>query len=192
MTVRKQPLSEWRRRARVLLDALAKECRLANLPPAEFDRLVRAAYPWGERKMHPYKMWCVEAKAARERYRTELGVGKETPRGPRVCARMSAAADPAQRDVVDGEPGLVVWCDWCQSRRGGCLVCGPVRCRWRETWDGRRLGGAAAGAAADRAEAAMLADFLEERGWPDEAAWVRRNWVSPPKVRRRRKRKGEE
>lgn len=30
--------------------------------PKELKRQLRAAYPYGERKMHPYKIWCSEVR----------------------------------------------------------------------------------------------------------------------------------
>lgn len=51
----------WRAEARSILLALMDEQRPATA--AEFRRAARAAYPWGERRMWPYRVWQEEVRA---------------------------------------------------------------------------------------------------------------------------------
>ena len=82
--------------------------RAALTPPpasrAEAERLVRAAYPWGERAGHPWKEWCkARAVALREIYgpvtraevMTEL-YGPTWVDAKIVCTGLFAAATKGQ------------------------------------------------------------------------------------------------
>lgn len=50
----------WRKRAAPIIHQVIQE----NLdkPLIEIRKALRAAYPWGERKLHPYRIWCDEVK----------------------------------------------------------------------------------------------------------------------------------
>ncbi len=53
----------WRDRARpIIADVLAKT---AHSTPAEQRQALREAYPFGERRYYPYKIWLNEIKAQR-------------------------------------------------------------------------------------------------------------------------------
>jgi len=54
--------SRWRRAAAIIIDRVKKDNPTAT--QTELKRLVSQAYPWGERRGHPYKMWLKEVKAA--------------------------------------------------------------------------------------------------------------------------------
>lgn len=66
-------VSYWRNTARSIISTA-----IAELPAptngdefAALRRLVGKSYPWGERKMHPYKMWCMEMAIAFDRLYVE-------------------------------------------------------------------------------------------------------------------------
>lgn len=66
-----------RETALVYLDAVGKlPAELTEAELAELDRLVRSAYPFGERAMFPYKAWCREIK----RFRQEIAALRQPPR----------------------------------------------------------------------------------------------------------------
>ena len=74
----------WRERAqRVIVEVRRAHPEAAG---PELRRLLRAAYPFGQRRYHPYRIWCDEVRRA-------LGLPrKNTSRSPRVRAQMKAAA----------------------------------------------------------------------------------------------------
>jgi hypothetical protein len=76
----------WRDEARPLIAAVIAESK--GLPEREIRSRLTAAYPWGDRKMWPYKVWCDEI-------RTQLG----------VKAR-KAAAKKREQDKVAGQTEL--------------------------------------------------------------------------------------
>ncbi|MFH2075844.1 MAG: hypothetical protein ABIJ57_10960 [Pseudomonadota bacterium] len=51
--------SWWRDRARQVIAGVIREHGSREDTP-ELRRKLRAAYPFGERAMHPYKIWCDE------------------------------------------------------------------------------------------------------------------------------------
>ena len=53
--------SYWRQQARAAI-AEADETIPAAAPLADRKRAIDAAYPFGQRKYHPYKMWLVERR----------------------------------------------------------------------------------------------------------------------------------
>jgi hypothetical protein len=50
----------WRDVARPLIAAVIKEMK--GKPLAEIRKALRAAYPFGERRHFPYKVWCSEVR----------------------------------------------------------------------------------------------------------------------------------
>ena len=52
--------SYWRLKARPIIRKVLEET--AGKPEKDIRRVLRDAYPWGERRMHPYKMWCAEVR----------------------------------------------------------------------------------------------------------------------------------
>lgn len=106
--------------------------------PAERRKAVSAAYPFGERAMHPYKAWLREVRKA---------LGPQSGRKP-----PSVTLDPE---------GVI--CTW-RKACGGCIACADARRRHAAltpqdiaTW--RALAEDARG---DSQAAAILADWLSE------------------------------
>ncbi len=64
------PISDRRRRARAIILQVIEDNVLGpvqTLPKGdilELRRKLRDAYPWGERKYWPYKVWCEEVRSA--------------------------------------------------------------------------------------------------------------------------------
>ncbi len=52
--------SVWRNRAKVVVTRAIADGRLRGLEGKDLERHVSAAYPFGERAMHPYKIWLDE------------------------------------------------------------------------------------------------------------------------------------
>lgn len=66
--------SPWRTEsARVIAAVLGS---MPNATVAEKRKAVRAAYPFSQRRMHPYKVWLSEVRATKE-----LGYVVEMPKG---------------------------------------------------------------------------------------------------------------
>ena len=108
------PPSEWRRRAeRVIAETLAGLPRSASL--REQRRALRAAYPFGPRQHHPYKVWCKAVRAALGLTAESKGGGPDLP--PHApCFALERAAGLSVSLRVD--------CGWCDGKvKGGCLVC---------------------------------------------------------------------
>lgn len=59
-------MNTWRQLARRVIEPLELEYR--HKPLEEFARALREAYPFGERRYHPYKVWCEEQRYAIERH----------------------------------------------------------------------------------------------------------------------------
>ncbi len=138
--------SRWRQHARnVILDTL-DQCG-----PAHDERVkaVRAAYPFGERAGHPYKIWLSEVKRL-------VGTAKRRPSEP-----------------VTIRPDGSIQCGWCSDK--ACIACAGPRAEIATLADSsaypefQRL----ASAAADQAPW-MLGDWLEERGFAALAELCRR------------------
>lgn len=54
----------WRDRARpIIAETLADN---KDKSEKEIRKALRDSYPWGERAMHPYKIWCDEIKVQRK------------------------------------------------------------------------------------------------------------------------------
>lgn len=50
-------MSTWRQRAYAVMLETLMACRKDGKPPEETAKAIDAAYPFGERAHHPYKMW---------------------------------------------------------------------------------------------------------------------------------------
>lgn len=74
-------MSHWRNTSRsTIANVIAKhpDLRTADGLP-ELFKLVSKAYPFGERAMHPYKMWCKEVGIARRTLERDLGINERNP-----------------------------------------------------------------------------------------------------------------
>ena len=54
----------WREHCAPIIHRVLEETR--GLPEKEIKKALREAYPYGERKYHPYKIWCDEIKVQRK------------------------------------------------------------------------------------------------------------------------------
>jgi len=52
-------MSSWRNQSKIAIDKAIKECKDEN-----YRKVIDLAYPFGERKMYPYKAWLIERKIA--------------------------------------------------------------------------------------------------------------------------------
>lgn len=151
---------------RAVLDALPVDanhgdCRLA----------LRDAYPFGERAMHPYKVWQKECKAALARRFAE----KATPAGV-----------PTIELVIQRRPGrlwLTVRCGW-HSGTGlqACVSCNRHHAQVAELVANAQFVGLLRAGASDPVAAVAAQDWLEEHAGC-------RPEVPPPEVRPRPKKK---
>lgn len=107
--------SQWRTRSRqVIARVMASIPADATLPQAR--RLLREAYPFGERAMHPYKIWCNEQRIAINQWRNKEEEKKPDPYGGRCGVRLAF--------LRSGQPWIDVVCPWCKGKvAGGCMVC---------------------------------------------------------------------
>lgn len=149
--------SRWREpAARVIRETLRK--LPANTPLEQKRKAISAAYPFGERAMHPYKIWLSEVKRA-------LGQEKKKSVKPR-----------AYFDVADSPLGKFwIWvrCDWCCEGRAqtgiGCIVCGRLVNELRELLaDNEFL--ALLRIARERKHPGPLSDWLGDKGHCELAA----------------------
>lgn len=62
--------SNWRRHSRIVIDRVIAEN--PGVDEATLFKRISKAYPWGERRYHPYKMWRLEVKEAKERHAERL------------------------------------------------------------------------------------------------------------------------
>lgn len=155
---RAETKSRWRAHASAVIRRV-----LAELPPDTSleakKKAISAAYPFGERAMHPYKIWLSEV-------RKQLGA-KPSPfkeEDPRI-------------EIVRTRLWVVVRCRMCDTRRryvragtepalkNGCLLCGP----WHEELeecvkhpDWYTMRGSAIGNAGNTA---ILADWCDDHHW---------------------------
>lgn len=119
-----QPQSSWRRRSRSRMDIAIQDAK-----PTTFEQLlaaVDAAYPFGERAMHPYKAWRAERKLLKECLADPLPAPTDEDYGA-----VLAAIDMFELGDVDGARKLL---DDQAPRRLNreCSVCGAkvgVACR---------------------------------------------------------------
>lgn len=153
--------SPWRLRSREVIQAT-----LATLPVGtplpEIRRALRAAYPFGERKYTPYRLWCSEVKKA-----------------------LQASKPPAIElvHVLLGPDGVL--CDWCKDE--GCLGCAERRAAYARMpkLDELRtlLAASLATARGESLARKALADWYEEHGLEVEVRWVREEWDSKKATR---------
>ena len=84
--------SDWRRFAAPIITKVIQEH--AGESESAVRLALRAAYPFGERKYHPYKIWCDEV---------QVQLGKKLPaheRGPAAKAKLAArVADETVGDL---------------------------------------------------------------------------------------------
>ncbi len=102
-------VESWRERSRLVIARV-----LAALPvgatDAEKRAAVSAAYPFGERRMHPYKCWLAEVKRALPK--------------PRAAPRTVGY----KFSLCGSRYYVAVNCDWCNilpSGALGCIACLP-------------------------------------------------------------------
>jgi hypothetical protein len=69
------PIRTWRMLARPIISQAIEEGRSLGLAGKPLRKYIHARYPWGERAMHPYKVWLSEVNV-------QLGQ-KPAPRGAR-------------------------------------------------------------------------------------------------------------
>jgi len=143
--------SRWRAESRrVIREVLAGLPRDATR--RECTRALRAAYPFGSRKHHPYRCWCAEQRRALEE---RFGAWGETRQGGTRVAFVLG------RRPREGRLWLDVRCDWChRTLRRSCLFCGAARDRLAQivadpTFRALRTDPAAEG---------VLRDWLAEQG----------------------------
>jgi hypothetical protein len=86
----------WRDEARPLIAAALDE--VPDLPVKERAKHARAAFPWGPRQYHPYRIWCDEVKA-------QLGTKrpKASRAGGAVAERDDRLPDPRQAALFGGD-----------------------------------------------------------------------------------------
>lgn len=98
--------SHWREHARAVVARVLSEAAELNLDDAATRRRLSAAYPFGERKYHPYKIWLDECR--RQLAPTVAAAQRERPTfyGPIVdtqeytlSATVAPVAGSEQRDV---------------------------------------------------------------------------------------------
>lgn len=157
-------VSPWRRQAQRVI-ARVLEGLPAGYSMKEARAALRAAYPFGERSMHPYRIWCDEVRKALR----PVKAGRE------AAPTVGLALLPFRPGEADGSPRLKVDCGWCEGRvPGGCMICLP----WRQElaavtslgeWPGWRV----ALADGDPETALVLADRLGELGLDLTAAFFR-------------------
>ncbi len=95
--------SKWRDRSLQVI-AVAMKNLPADADVKAVRAALRAAYPFGRRSGHPYKVWCQEQAQVLEKYYTPVDVAKPLP------------------DVR---------CKWCRGL--GCVGCAAERMRMEET-----------------------------------------------------------
>jgi hypothetical protein len=87
-------LSHWRRAAAPIIERVLIET--AGRLDAEVRAALRAAYPFGERAHHPYRIWLDEI-------RIQTGRRKLDPRARRLQGRDPQRHDPRQQELMPGE-----------------------------------------------------------------------------------------
>lgn len=153
--------SQWRRRSREVIHEV-----LSQLSPGATDRerriAIRKAYPFGERRNRPYRIWLSEVRKI---------VGTNS--------KGAAESIPEVRielDTSSGDLEVKVACGWCNG--SNCLACLQSRKRverqycmtdwkkWLEWLELIKDG--------DFVTKLAFADWVEEQGWPEESQRIRR------------------
>jgi hypothetical protein len=99
--------STWRNAAAPIIARVIREVGTDNLPALR--RALREAYPWGEKRMRPYKVWCDEirrqlAGAPPPDTRRPAPVAPGQLEFPTDCEPpASPAASPATMGGISGE-----------------------------------------------------------------------------------------
>jgi hypothetical protein len=75
--------SRWRKESREIIARLLEDCKACGYDEATIKKALHDAYPFGERKYHPYKIWLDEIKRQR---------GKKWPIGHKVKWQNEQAA----------------------------------------------------------------------------------------------------
>lgn len=103
-------MNRWRSAAQAAIEGAIRRCRAADVTdPKTILQHVDNAYPFGERAMHPYKIWLDERKKARVRLGL-LPAGIPNAR-PEYAQPMPAPDEPplpagmTQTSIFDG-PGM--------------------------------------------------------------------------------------
>lgn len=151
--------SRWRRHARAVIRRVLEELP-ADASEAVKRKAVSAAYPFGERAHHPYKMFLAEVKA-------QLGTQKKV-----------VPSEPPQARLVLGV-GNGVWtvyvdCGWCRQSFSSCLGCRTRRQQADDFRDWPEWQAWQRAMTDDATAAGPCSDWLEENGWGDLAAQLRR------------------
>ena len=87
----------WRDDCKPIIAAVLSEAARIGMTQAETRKALRAAYPYGQRKCHPYKIWCDEV-ARQQGRKGKLGARKLGARKPQP-AKGPDAPDPRQVDL---------------------------------------------------------------------------------------------
>jgi hypothetical protein len=154
--------SRWRREARNVIRRVLAELP-ADASEADKRKAVSAAYPFGQRAHHPYKMFLAEVRAH---------LGRRMSR--KVAIDMVGARLVVKRlPATESDYAVRVDCDWCGTRAGGCLGCRNVWDQMDEfaVWDEWATWQRAM--SEDATAAGACSDWLEENGWGDLAAQLR-------------------
>ena len=79
----------WRDQARPIIAAVIESHGTGDI--VGLRRALRAAYPWGPREYHPYKIWCDEV-------RVQLGLKPKKERAVKV--KTPPTVNPRQRELL--------------------------------------------------------------------------------------------
>jgi hypothetical protein len=72
-------LMSWRETANAVINEVIQQNPELDPFSPEMEKLIRAAYPFGERNYHPYKIWCsaVNRHFKRERTKTQRNLDQQ-------------------------------------------------------------------------------------------------------------------
>lgn len=163
-------MSRWAEHSRAVI-----ERTLAGLPKdadlADVRKALHAAYPFGERKMHPYKVWCAEQR--------------------KVLATFERGGRPNDEPhftlMKSKKGGKCCWllsirCSWCRgTMRGGCLKCSSLHDEWGRLFGSMDFTALFAGLNEkphDAFRLGVIGDWLEEnRGHEQLVMLFREQWA---------------